>query len=80
MSVALRLLGRPGCHLCERMAEELIALGDPRLSFTVVDVDSDPALARRYGTRIPVLLAGEELLCELRVDPGRLRAWLDADG
>ena len=53
----LRLLSRPGCHLCERMravAEPVLAANGG--SLTEVNVDSDPALAERWGNEIPVLL------------------------
>jgi hypothetical protein len=57
------VFGRPGCHLCESLVEELYplcrALG---FSLGVVDVDADPASRDRYGLRIPVAcLDGEEL-------------------
>ena len=56
---ALRLLSRPGCHLCEEMkgvVEPLVrALGG---TLDVVDVDSDPVLAERWGDEVPVLLDG----------------------
>ncbi|MFI5198134.1 MAG: glutaredoxin family protein [Thermoanaerobaculia bacterium] len=57
---ALRLLSRSGCHLCEEMkavVEPLVlSLGG---TLEVVDVDSDPALAARWGNEIPVLLNAE---------------------
>ncbi len=69
----LTLYGRPGCHLCEDMRA---ALEDcqTRLGFTLreIDIDSDPALAARYGTLIPVLedTAGE--ICHYFLDPAAL--------
>ncbi|MGZ5380959.1 MAG: glutaredoxin family protein [Thermoanaerobaculia bacterium] len=57
---ALRLLSRSGCHLCEEMkgvvGPLVRALGG---TLEVVDVDSDPALAARWGNEIPVLLDAE---------------------
>lgn len=54
---ALRLLSRSGCHLCEEMkgvvGPLVRTLGG---TLEVVDVDSDPALAARWGNEIPVLL------------------------
>ena len=41
-----------------------------------VDVDADPALEARYGWDVPVLLAGEEVLCRHRIDPPAVTAWL----
>jgi hypothetical protein len=44
-----------------------------RVDFEELDVDADPALAARYGTRVPVLVdaAGLEL-CAGRLDPAVL--------
>ena len=57
---ALRLLSRSGCHLCHEMRAVVLPLVD-RLggSLETVDVDSDPALAARWGNEIPVLLDAE---------------------
>lgn len=70
---ALTLLGRRGCHLCEVLAAEL----EPLLAGSAValehqDVDADPALARRYGRHVPVLLADGAVLCAYRLDPARV--------
>ncbi|MEW6612131.1 glutaredoxin family protein [Thermithiobacillus tepidarius DSM 3134] len=79
--VTLRLLGRPECHLCT----DMLALLQPYLAggqvqLELVDVDSDPALAARYGLLIPVLLAGEQELARYVLDPTRLSAFLQAAG
>jgi hypothetical protein len=52
------------------MARTLRAFGVP---FEEVRVDADPALAERYGLRVPVLTdaAGNEL-CHGRLDPAVL--------
>ena len=42
----------------------------------VHDIDDDPELLRRYGSRVPVLLAGEVELCHHRLDPRAVSAWL----
>lgn len=39
---------------------------------TKVDVDSDPALARRYGVHIPVLLLDGVKVCQHVLDRGEL--------
>lgn len=52
----LRLMSRPGCHLCEAMAQDLNGLG---LMFDLVNVEDDPALEAAYGHFIPVLLKGD---------------------
>jgi hypothetical protein len=54
------------------MAQALRALG---VAFEEFDVDGDPALAARYGRRVPVLTdaAGAEI-CHTRLDEAALRA------
>ena len=66
--IRLTLMSRPGCHLCEEMRREVDALlaGEPH-EWEVVDVDSDPELARRYGDSIPVLFVNGHLFAKIRV-------------
>jgi len=56
------------------MLDELRALGRlvtlPPLD--VVDVDSDPELARRHGLHIPVLLLDGTVVCRHRLDSDEL--------
>jgi thiol-disulfide isomerase/thioredoxin len=74
----LQLLSRPDCPLCEEFAAELAQLGSelalPALEW--VDVDSDPALARRYGLDIPVLLLDGVKVCQHHLDKAELRRLL----
>jgi len=44
-------------------------------SYSVRDVDDDPELARRYGERVPVLVAGDTELCCYFLDEARLREY-----
>ena len=66
--IELRLLSRPGCHLCEEMQAEVDRLlaGDAH-RWEIVDVDSDDELARRWGDSIPVLFVNGRLFAKLRV-------------
>lgn len=74
----LALYTRAGCHLCEAMLAELRPyLDGSRAQLTLVDVDDDPALARRYGTDVPVLLADADELCRHRLNHDALRAYLN---
>jgi hypothetical protein len=72
--VPLVLLTRPDCGLCEDFEQELLALGLelPLPPLHRLDVDSDPALARRYGLDIPVLLWGDLKVCQHRLDRAEL--------
>jgi glutaredoxin len=66
--IRLTLMSRPGCHLCEEMRREVDGLlaGEPH-EWEVVDVDTDPELARRYGDSIPVLFVNGHLFAKIRV-------------
>jgi hypothetical protein len=73
----LTLFGRPGCHLCDELAAALAPLAVAgRIRVAHVDVDADPADARRFGRHVPVLLAGGAVLCAHRLDAARLDAAL----
>ncbi len=66
--IELTLMSRPGCHLCDEMRREVNALlGDRPHEWTVVDVDSDADLARRYGDSIPVLFVNGHLFAKIRL-------------
>jgi hypothetical protein len=69
---------RAGCSLCEHMLEELAELlgSQAAAAVQVVDIEGDPELERKYGTRIPVLLADGEFVCAYRLDAERVRAYL----
>jgi Glutaredoxin-like domain (DUF836) len=69
---------RPDCSLCDEFLLDLAAALGPAAAaeVTVVDVDSDPDLAGKYGQRIPVLVADGEFVCAYRVDIARVRALL----
>jgi hypothetical protein len=77
---ALRLLSRPGCHLCDEMR----AVVSPLVTgvggtLETVDVDSDPALAARWGNEIPVLLDAEgRVLAKVRDSAARIARRLGA--
>ena len=64
----LRLLSRPGCHLCEEMRLQVEGiLADVERQWEEVDVDSDPELARRYGEEIPILFVNGHLFAKIRL-------------
>jgi len=73
----LTLYHREGCHLCEAMERELAPLLAARgWRLERVDVDSDPALARRYGSEVPVLEYEGREICRHRLDRAALEAAL----
>ena len=69
------MLSRAECSLCEQLLVELGELLSPAEAarVAVVDIDQDPALERKYGQRIPVLLADGEFVCDYRLDRERVR-------
>jgi len=82
MTAELVLYSRPGCHLCERALEELVALHAEGYRFELreVDIESDEDLLRRMLERIPVLELNGEVVAELSVDQASVRARLDTVG
>ena len=65
---------RQDCDLCDEMLAALEALKQrirlPPIS--VVDVDGDPDLARRYGLNVPVLLLDGTVVCKHHLDADEL--------
>jgi len=74
----LTVVHRQDCDLCDEMVAELQALGRqiqlPPVS--IVDVDGDPELVRRYGLNVPVLLLDGTVVCKHRLDVDELRRLL----
>jgi len=71
--IALELVTRKNCHLCDEMKgvldSELPALG---LAYDLVDVDSDSALCARFGDSVPVLLRNGRPVAKVRLDRRQL--------
>jgi len=61
----LTLYTRSGCHLCEQV-EDLLAVHAPFCP--LVDVAADEALRQAYGLRVPVLVRGDTVLLEGRIE------------
>jgi hypothetical protein len=63
------LLTRAGCHLCDEMAAVLDSvLPDLGQSYTLRDVDADPAMRARFGDTVPVLLRDGLPVAKVRLD------------
>lgn len=69
------VLSRAECSLCEQLLTELAEELRPAeaAGVSVVDVDQDPELVRKYGHRVPVLLADGDFVCDYRLDRARVR-------
>lgn len=78
----LTVYSRAECSLCEQMLDELAQLLGPLAAarVTVTDIDQDPELIRKYGSRIPVLMADGEFVCAYRLDRARVEALLAVPG
>jgi hypothetical protein len=62
------MLSRPGCGLCEELREEVDRLlADLPRHWEIVDIDTDPELARRYGEAIPLLYVNGRLFAKTRL-------------
>jgi len=70
----LVVLSREGCGLCEDMLLELADLERTQAvpPVTVVDVDSDAELVRRYGLKVPVLLLDGSVICHYTLNSKEL--------
>ncbi len=68
---------RAGCHLCEaaeRTIEQVCA--DEGVTWTRVDIDTDPELQRRFTDQVPVTFVWGAQHDFWQVDPIRLAAAL----
>lgn len=74
MGAGLTVVHRQDCDLCDEMVAALEALGRkvPLPPVTVVDVDGDPELLRRYGLSVPVLLLDGTVVCKHHLDAEEL--------
>jgi predicted thioredoxin/glutaredoxin len=77
----LILVRRHECELCEQMRTELERFGRerPLPPLEILDVDSDPQLARRHGLHVPVLLLDGAVVCRHRLDRPELERLLRGD-
>ena len=73
----LLFYSRNGCHLCEAVEAEVAGhAAAAGLTFRKVDVDTDAALMEQFGVRVPVVVHGETVVDEGRVEPARVRDYL----
>jgi len=77
----LTLLVRGYCHLCDDMRAALAPWAAAKgCAVDEIDVDADPVLEARWGSFVPVVLAGERELCHYRFDQAALGAFLATAG
>ncbi|MBL5974951.1 MAG: glutaredoxin family protein [Candidatus Leucobacter sulfamidivorax] len=84
--VAITLLSKPGCHLCDdarAVVRGVLADFERRgapVSFDEIDILGDPKLARLHAEEIPVVLVNGRRHAIWRVDPDRLTAAIEKRG
>ncbi|MFM6963421.1 MAG: glutaredoxin family protein [Micrococcales bacterium] len=87
-TVALTLIGKPGCHLCddaelaiaevlEEFATDTPAGASPIITFKQLNMLESDELTARYHDEIPVLLIDGKVHNYWRIDKARLRAALE---
>ncbi len=81
----LAVVSRDNCPLCEEMRLALaatLARTAPALvaAVTVIAVDSDPTLQRRFGLKVPVLLLDGEPVCHGHFDAAEFSRLLRGRG
>jgi predicted thioredoxin/glutaredoxin len=61
----LVMVSREGCGLCDDMLHSLAELERTAAipAVTILDVDADPELQRRFGLKVPVLLLDGSVIC-----------------
>lgn len=80
MDPRVRLLSRPGCHLCDdaRVVIESVC-AELGVGWEERDISSDEKLTREYGEKIPVVFVDGEQHAIWHLDPDRFRAALAQD-
>ena len=70
----LVVVSREGCGLCHDMLQELARLEQSQAipAVTIVDVDSDTELQRRFGLKVPVLLLDGSVICHYTLNSKEL--------
>jgi len=72
--VTITLIGRPGCHLCERAHDAIRQVVDQTdVRFEELSLLDDPQLMSKYSEEIPVILVNGKVHDFFKVDPDRLR-------
>lgn len=68
------LYTRQGCHLCEQVAQLLERLrAETPFALISLDIDSDPALRRRYDWAVPVVVVDQRYRLMGTIDEAMLR-------
>ncbi len=67
------LYSRPGCHLCDEARGVIMSVRARQpFAFDEIDIETDDALLRDYGIRVPVVTIDGEERFEIAVDRDEL--------
>ena len=73
MPAQLNLYTRHGCHLCEDMEQAISELATELDFITeIIPIDNNTELEQDYGHRVPVLMMGDNMICEYFLDKAAL--------
>jgi hypothetical protein len=80
-TVAVTLIGKPDCHLCDAARETIAAVvdeldGSPAVAVTELSIFDDEDLLAKYAEEIPVVLIEGRVHNIWRVEPARFRSAL----
>ncbi len=64
----LQVFSRRGCHLCEKLIDELVPLVQGRLELSICDIDTRDDWRNEYDTRIPVVKYDGAVICQYHLD------------
>lgn len=74
----LTVYTRRGCHLCERLIEELLPMLRERAELDIRDIDTSESWRSAYDTRVPVVEWDGKVVCEYHLDRAAISAILAA--
>ena len=73
MPAQLNFYTRHGCHLCEDMEQAISELATELDFITeIIPIDNNTELEQDYGHRVPVLMMGDNMICEYFLDKAAL--------
>lgn len=71
--VKFTLYTRSGCHLCEDMEQSLPGLAiELNFNTEIIPIDNNVELEQIYGSKVPVLTLGDDIICEYFLDKAAL--------
>ena len=70
---------RPGCHLCKVLLEELMVMVKDHVAVQIRNIDTRSDWQRRYGLRIPIVVFGDQEVCQYTLDKKAIGAIVTAE-